>query len=274
MASRGLQFLPVELLYEIQLLALSPSLPVISRHMQAVFRGTTPLYRAEYLMGRQFHHDIEPDQVLRYPLCSQAVLPHIMPMLREDLNGVPAGLIIFRLPKRLFRPLAPLSDLAKPRTESTHPLPLLKRMYYTADFARLDPNAYDGYALTRAVHANFVPLIRFLLALGADPGARDGLAVVIAIRRRDLALVRMLFERVPGDAQKRAAAGKQPRGDRVLATNAMLRTAVKCDARDIVRYFREEKGLVPNLRTLSMLPAFDAPAAARPAGSPLKRKRG
>ncbi|KZP31714.1 hypothetical protein FIBSPDRAFT_849195, partial [Athelia psychrophila] len=260
----------------IQLFALSESLPVTSRHMQAVFRGTTALYRAQYLVGRQ--HKVSYgtfESILCYPMCSQDVLPHLSQLVARHLSHAPQCFATLRLPRRLFRSLVALSDPAKSWTKSTHPLPFLEQLYSTAGLPQVDPNSHDGYALTKAVHANFIPLIRFLLAHGADPGAKGGLAVSVAIRRRDLGLVRMLIERV--DATKKGTGKRRRLGDRVVATNAMLRTAVKCDARDIVQYFREEKGLVPDLKTLSTLPSFDSPAAALPAythsDSPLKRKR-
>ncbi|KZP31702.1 hypothetical protein FIBSPDRAFT_849189 [Athelia psychrophila] len=68
----------------------------------------------------------------------------------------------------LFGPLAPpLGDSgpAKPRTVIAHPLPFLEQLYSTANFAQLDVNAYDGYALTKAVYANFIPLIRFFFTI-------------------------------------------------------------------------------------------------------------
>lgn len=192
-----------------------------------------------------------------------------------------------RLPRRLFRPLFPSSDsdpTAKLKwswTETAHPLPLLEQLYATAGIAGIaglvDVNAHEGYALARAVHAHFVALIRFLLAHGADPGAKGGLAVIVAIRRRDLGMVRLLVERVD-DARKGTGKRRKLR-DRVVVTNEMLRIAVKCDARDIVQYFREEKGLVPDLKTLRTLPSFaqDSTVAAMPvyahSSSLLKRKR-
>lgn len=255
--------------------------------MHAVFRGSTALYRAQYLLDRQLNLSTSGalDRILCYPLCTQSVLHHLIRMAPRHRASTPQ--VAVRLPRRLFRPLFPPSGsdptTAKLKwswTETAHPLPLLEQLYATVGLAGLtglvDVNAHEGYALTRAVHAHFVPLIRFLLAHGADPGAKDGLAVVVAIRRRDLGLVRLLIERV--DDAKRGTGKRRKLRDRLVVTNEMLRIAVKCDARDIVQYFREEKGLVPDLKTLRTLPSFEhSPVAAMPAhvhpSSSLKRKR-
>lgn len=75
---------------------------------------------------------------------------------------------------------------------------------------------------------------------------------MVAIRRKDLSLVKMLIER---EAELKHGKGKKRRlGDRMHVNNDMLRMAVKCDARDIVQYFTEEKGCIPDLKTLSTLP--------------------
>lgn len=203
------------------------------------------------------------ESILCYKLCSQDVLSHLSRLLPRYLPMTPPKV---QLPRRLFRSLV-LRDPSKgevPWSETDHPLPFLVQLYAITALPRPEANGHEGYALTRAVHARFTPLIRFLLANGADPGVKNGLAVMVAIRRKDLAVVKMLVERVDessnekGKGEVRKAKRRRLR-DRVVVTNEMLRMAVKCDARDIVQYFREEKGLVPDLKTLSTLPA---PAAS------------
>ncbi|KAF7985740.1 hypothetical protein HWV62_2354 [Athelia sp. TMB] len=179
-----------------------------------------------------------------------------------------------KLPRRLFRALVPKDDGSW--TANDEPLPFLRHLYSISGIPRPDSNAHDGYALTKAVHAKAIPLIRFLLAHGADPGTKNGLAVMVAIRRKDINLVKMLVERAD-----EVTKGKRRRlRDRVVVTNEMLRMAVKCDARDIVQYFREEKGVIPDLKTLNTLPGSlvlpTVPLSIAPnaiADSPLKRKR-
>ncbi len=230
-------------------------------------------------------------RVLRYPICTREVLEAIF----RNPNCPPASsvddpqLTLTVLPRRLFRDLAPRDDPGlRPWTDEDEPLPLLRYLYGHERVPKIATNSYDGYALTRAVYAEFTPLIRFLLTHEASPECKDNLAVTVAIRRRSLPLVRMLIERdgptgAAGDTTSNAkerkrreasdhravvAAGKKrsgtgdiaPRsakkrklGDRVVVNQEMLKTAVKCDARDIVEYFMGEKGCVPNMQTVLMM---------------------
>jgi len=134
-------------------------------------------------------------------------------------------------------------------TERDYPLPFLKYLYTHPTIRAPDVNAHDGYALTRAVYAGFVPLVRFLLDNGADPGCKNALAVKVAIRRKDLALLRLLVERGAGAGGK---AKRRRMEDRVRVSPEMVRVAVRCDARDIVEYLTKEKGCVPDMQTLHM----------------------
>lgn len=191
------------------------------------------------------------------------------------------------LPKRLFKYLAPRKDVDT-WSDRDAPLPLLRRIYsLTSSIGGPDPrppdaNANDGYALCRAVHASFRPLIVFLLAHGANPGQKGALSVQIAIRKRDVDLVRMLLERdadegvVEVEPQRSAdgeramdgsiseqgspsspvrrspqkKSGKRRRlEDRIEVTQSMLRLAVQRDARDVVEYFMS-KGARPDMATL------------------------
>lgn len=156
-------------------------------------------------------------------------------------------------------------------------------------------NANDGYALCRAVHAGFRPLVAFLLAHGANPGCKEALSVRIAIRKCDIDLVRMLLERdadenvfetesrrnissnqihdrqqaaaepgstldVPGERvrrPKRRKSGKRRRlEDRLEVTTTMLRLAVEADAQDIVELF-VSKGARPDMATLQLMHRHD-----------------
>jgi len=252
MRTLGLEGLPAELLYEIQLFALSEALPNTSKHLRNVFKATTPNFRARYILGRT-SHCLKPQSIfsraLQYPICSKEVLEVFLrgPGSDQLLNETKSP----ELPKRLFRSLAPkegLVDETWPKwIDREHPLPYLKYLYETPGIPRPDPNSHDGYALTRAVHAGFVPLIHFLLVHGASPECKKGLAVMVAIRRKDLSVVRMLVERPKGTAKRRKLE------DRVQTTSEMLRVAVKCDARDIAEYLTLEKGCIPDMQTLRMM---------------------
>ncbi|KAJ7227076.1 hypothetical protein GGX14DRAFT_628092 [Mycena pura] len=280
--------LPVELLYLVQLHALSPALPEASRYLHSVFAASPPSFRAQYILR---HVECEPgparltDAVsvaLRFPLCTVPVLEALLRIwpspegepitnpapLDEQPTSPEVGASVStsrypvstaargpELPRRLFRTLSPRTD--RPYADTDAPLPLLRLLY---DHPRVRPppaaDAHAGYALARAVHAEHVPLVRFLLARGASPRHKRGLAVLIAIRRKKLALVRMLVERTCTDdahAGRKRGAKRRKLEDRVIVTPEMLKAAVKAKARDIAEYFMQEKGCVPDMQTLHML---------------------
>ncbi|KAF5382196.1 hypothetical protein D9615_004252 [Tricholomella constricta] len=253
----GLESLPVELLYEIQLFALSESLPATSRHIHEIFRSAPTSFRSEYLLGRVLSRgSVDASsaiftKALRYPLCAKDVLDSLCRKLpQEKCSGKSTR---FELPRRLFRSLAPKSGALKWK-EREQPLPFLRYLFDSPIIPLPNVNAHDGYALTKAVHARFLPLIRFLLDHGADPRCRNCLAVFVAIRQKDLALVRLLIER--DDSPYEGNMGKRKRRrleDRVEVNRAMLKVAVKCDARDIVDYLTREKGCIPDMQTLHMM---------------------
>ena len=93
--------------------------------------------------------------------------------------------------------------------------------------------------------------MRFLLDHGADPGEQDCLAVKVAIGKKELTMVKMLIEFEPEPVAK--GGKRRRRADRVVVTPSMLDLAVRCDARDIVRYFMEEKRCIPNMGTLKAI---------------------
>ncbi|PCH42238.1 hypothetical protein WOLCODRAFT_132263 [Wolfiporia cocos MD-104 SS10] len=298
----SLDTLPIEILYEIHHYAASQELPLVCRHLYAVFKFAPSSVHAEYLLRRC--HTGNPASlislVLRYPLCTQSVIEAILrspacpPSVQKDRQ------LPLELPRRLFRTLAPrpsgtpLHNRHRRQSregwsENDHPLPFLRYLYDHPRFPAPDTNAHDGYALTRAVHAGFMPLVRFLLENGASPAYKDGLAVMVAIRQKDLSMVRLLIERdgrqrVGATAERRgkADADTEPRGiaamdaelarkrggaqaqgaisakkrrleDRMTATPAMLKMAVKSGAQDIANYLVQEKGCVPDMRTIDLL---------------------
>ncbi|KAH6913285.1 hypothetical protein BKA70DRAFT_718118 [Coprinopsis sp. MPI-PUGE-AT-0042] len=313
--STGLESIPVELLLEIQLFALSDGLPFVSRRLYQVFSATPPIYRAQYLSARleNVHDDSRLyTRALRYPMCTQAVLEafHSAAIKRKaqldsallleaeqepgkDLANVsdPSSTeekstkripkpVTYDLPRRLFHNLV-LPSTIRTWRETDPPLPFL-RYLLNIDGIQPDINANNGYALTKAVHAQFLPLIQFLLDHGASPETKDGLAVVVAIRQRNLKLVKMLIER-QGDSEtsegsigssregrrgdlakaseSRSKEGFQVTGrgkrrrleDRVKPNSKMLKAAVQCKAKDIVEYLCHEKGVVPDMQTLQLM---------------------
>jgi len=151
------------------------------------------------------------------------------------------------LPRRLFRQLS---------TSGAEALPHLHFLYTSSApqlARRPDIDSHDGYPLARAVSAGAVPLVRFLLDHGASPNRREALAVRIAINRRDLSLVRLLVEPPDVPPDERRTGKRRKLADRVKVTSDMLRIAVRYGAQDIAEYLMNEKGCVPDLRTLSLL---------------------
>ncbi|KAF7312352.1 hypothetical protein MIND_00248300 [Mycena indigotica] len=243
----GLLDLPVELLYEVQLHALSPSLPQVNRHLHIVFSSSPPSFKTQYILRHVSDCTcLLVTIALRFPICSEHVLDIVLPSQTPSKDNRP------ELPRRLFRNLAPRE---LPYSEDDPPLPLLRFLFTDPRVPAPDANSHLGYALARAVHAEFIPLIRLLLARGASPRNKSGLAVMIAIRKKKLALVKLLVEREETDELGRPQrnAKKRKMGDRVEITPEMLKTAVKAKARDITEYFMQEKGCIPDIQTLNLL---------------------
>ena len=285
--------LPAQLLYDVYTFSASSAFPLTCKRLYEVFRSAPPTVHADYLIScyedlTEQSTDVRAlgfvSRVLRYPICTQEVLEAIF-RSPSYLSGSLAGSTVRTLtilPRRLFRNLAPRGGPEHCSwTEDDEPLPFLRYLYGHERIPRIGTNSYDGYALTRAVYAEFTPLIRFLLANGASPECKDNLAVTVAIRRRSLPLVRMLIEQDftsglleesngRGGRREVAAAGtklrsgggsdNKPRGakrrklgDRVAVNQEMLKMAIKCDARDIVEYLMREKGCVPSMQTVLMM---------------------
>ncbi|EGN98968.1 hypothetical protein SERLA73DRAFT_122824 [Serpula lacrymans var. lacrymans S7.3] len=252
----SLDTLPVELLHEIQLYAVSPSLPYTCKHIFDVFKLAPSSYRAQFLLSatQTVCPTIRVTKLLRYPLCTKEVLAVVIRM-RDDIFSwdYPS-----ELPRRLFRPLHPKPSSEEPSSKQIgwsdrdKPLPFLNYLY-SLKFRPPNANSHEGYALTKAVHAAFIPLIQFLLDHGASPRCKDGLAVLVAIRRRDLSLVKMLIQKDDVPTIKSGKSKKPKLEDRITATQDMLKAAVKCNARDIVEYLTKEKGCVPDMQTILLM---------------------
>ncbi|KAI0087336.1 hypothetical protein BDY19DRAFT_986105 [Irpex rosettiformis] len=290
-----------QLLYEIQVHSCWHALPLASKRLYGIFKVAPLSVRAEYLVSRYRDTARQPkaeqlrlvNKVLRYPICTPAVLDLMLDL--PACPAIPRGGCT-ELPRRLFRRL---SSRPSGRWRDTDPpLPMLRYLYSHPRIPTPDSNGWDGYALTKAVAAGFMPLVRFLLEHGASPANKNGLAVHAAIRRKGLALVKLLIEpdplapiasssRVPlekdtkakqpqplprpdarppeqTDTRKRSHddddTPPQPRGtkkrrleDRVAVTQEMLKTAVACDARDIVQYFVQEKSCMPDMQTVKTM---------------------
>lgn len=295
--------LPVELLYEIHIHAASPNFPLACKHLYAVCKSAPTSVHAQYLI-ESYHaaraHSAVPDIIslaLRYPICSQAVLETIIrspeyPTLSSETRRKRT-----ELPRRLFRNLSPRPTSTGKRkrgepepsgwTEDDDPLPFLRYLYAHSRIRTPGADSWEGYALTKAVHAEFIPLVQFLLEHGASPQTKGALSVMVAIRRKNLPLVRLLIERDgPRQSSKRPktiaggprvvtgkdgmptnpargsdaatsdnGAKRRKLGDRVQVNQEMVKTAAQSNARDIVEYFIHEKGCVPDMQTVLLMGA-------------------
>ena len=223
----------------------------MSRRVYQVFKSASPHFHAQYILSRVSSPDLSViyTRALRYPLCSEDVLK----LIQKLLDGHEHLCIPFcELPRRLFRTLIPRNDTSECKSDDP-PLPLLRYLYDTPGMPLPDINSHSGYALTRAVHARCIPLVRFLLDYGASPASKQNLAIIVAIRQKDLALVKMLVEREDKASLHKGTAKKRKLEDRVLLDSRMLKVALKCDAMDIVEYLTQEKGVVPDIQTLKMM---------------------
>lgn len=187
-------------------------------------------------------------KALRYSLCTEEVLDSFCRQLPSEYCPSTCD-----LPRRLFRSLEPKAESIE-WSEGDDPLPFLRYLYRSPRIPAPDVNAHDGYALTKAVHAKRLLLIQFLLDCGASPACKNGLAVSVAIRQKDLQMVKLLIER--DDTHFEPGGGNRKRRkleDRLEVNRGMLKTAVRCGARDIVGYLTREKGCIPDIEILQYM---------------------
>lgn len=270
-----------KLLYELYLLALSPSFPLVSKYLYTAIKTGSPLLHAQYILGRHAPSLCcrSDDRLicisgkfltraLRYPICTLPVLDGISRLIANMSfsSRVPEanGKDTIELPKRLFRLLD--HSMAGTYGPKSDPLPMLQFLWQagipsstsspapatsTIPFMKPSANSHCGYPLFRAVYAHFSDLIQFLLDRGADPKLQSYAAVKAAILAKDVATVKMLVECEP--EHRTGSSKKRKRSDRVIIDSSLLDLAIKNDAREIVEYFMMEKGIVPDMKTLRSL---------------------
>ena len=233
-----------------------------------MFKQSPPSFRAQYILGRldrvttpNLNRNVFTTALL-YPICTQETvealfrLPGFLAYGKSETGNTSTRLPAPDLPGRLFRFLRPRMrrGIPVPWSDEDKPLPFLRYLFdlYERRGLIAGPpkcNAHECYALTRAVAAGFVPLVKFLLGNGGDPGARGAIAVMVAIQKKDLQMVRLLVE---GDIGGSGSAKRRRVPDRVTCTRAMLQRAVKVEAQDIVQYLLE-RGVTPDMATLRLL---------------------
>jgi len=233
-----------------------------------VFKQSPPSFRAQYILGRldQGVAVVNPRDrnvlttALLYPICTQETLEALFRLsgflaYGNPETGDPSTRLLPppKLPRRLFRHLRPRVRHGKPVpwSDEDKPLPFLRYLFdlYNTKHVITGPpkcNAHEGYALTKAVAAGFVPLVKFLLGNRADPGVKGAVAVMAAIQKKDLRMVELLIE---GDLDDSGGAKKRRVSDRVDCTRAMMQKATQVGARNIVWYFFT-KGVGPDIKTI------------------------
>ena len=172
---------------------------------------------------------------LRYPITTLAVLDALYTIIARSNSIVDRQCLIW-LPKRLFRSLG---GPDKTRDANSYPLPILRFLWgegrANTDFPLPDLWRLGGYPLVCAVHAEFIPLVQFLLDHGAPHGSRK-LAIEVAICKKNLELVKMLIE-------------FEVNTEMVIVQDFWVNLAIDYDARDIVKYLMEEHGCIALSRT-------------------------
>ena len=172
---------------------------------------------------------------LRYPIATLAVFEALYRIFSRSNSIIDKQCLIW-LPNRLFRSL---DDPDKTRDANSYPLPILRFLWgegrTNSDFPLPDLWRLGGYPLLCAVHAEFIPLVQFLLDHGANHECRK-LAIEVAICRRNLKLVKMLIE-------------FEANTERVIAYDFLVNLAIDYGAQDIVKYLMEEHGCIALSKT-------------------------
>ena len=164
------------------------------------------------------------------------------------------------VPKRLFRNLGS-SGTRSHTTFDQNDLPYLR---HVLDDLAGNADSSKGYALAKGVLARHLPLIRLLLAKGADPSLKDNMSIMLAIVRNDIELVKLLIEResqgaIASEASEESAQRQQGQGrkrkrnarpgneaspgkkrrleDRLPVNSAMLELAVRQKCEPLIQYF-------------------------------------
>ena len=215
---------------------------MVSTYFVDVFKNTPPFFKATYIIGhikasgRSNSRSIY-SRTLRYPICGRSVFKVLCRLLKSCL---PSLAPVIQLPRRFFRSLLPLNE--REWSDEDYPLPFLRDISCTPDLV-INVNANQGYALTKAVHAQFTPLVKFLLDKGASPKCNNGIAVKVAIRSKNFDIFKMLVE------WPRPCGGEIEHGDKGISDSSMMGVAISSRATDIVQFYRK-KGIVPDIVAL------------------------
>ncbi|KAJ9095081.1 hypothetical protein QFC20_006769 [Naganishia adeliensis] len=234
----SLDYLPVDILYEIHHLSLSPHLPSTNRYLHAALSRPTTTRAAYWLIERYFPaHGVRGflSRALECGVCDGDVLREIERIWAREVDqarGMKSGKTRRRPTHNTIMHRPPPSNLPPPTHNHRRPAhpspPLLTHLFthYTPS-----PNSHRGYPLARAsLHAD-TPLIAFLLTHGADPAEKEFLAVEIALTRRDIRVLRLLLDG-PGDTSPPPPPATNDATDAATPTNGKRkRASVAADER-------------------------------------------
>lgn len=171
-------------------------------------------------------------------------------------------------------------------SEKTVPLPThdkLELLMHLVLTHHASPNSHQGFLLAMSVYAECTPLMCFMLACGADPKLRNGIALHIAVKKGWVSGLRLLVERDDRletrwrnslrsithemhtlSRMRNGSISRIPRRplrsnkrqrltDRCQVDVSLLNAAVRAEAWDLVNYLMNQKGLVPDVDTLSLI---------------------
>ena len=203
---------------------------MVSSYFVDVFKNTSPFFKATYILAHlkvpgYMNSTNIYTRALRYPICGRTVFEIIRRLLKDYNNRHPRFPV--KLPRRLFRSLLPANE--RGWSDQDYPLPFLRDIYGTPKLQVI----HSGYGLTKAVHAQFKPLVEFLLDKEASPKPKGEIAVKIAIRLKNLDMFKMLVKLRPDIISRDMEIAK-----------SMMELAILTGASDIVEFYREN-GVVP-----------------------------
>ena len=212
---------------------------MVSTYLVKVFKNTSPFFKATYILthlevpGYVNSRNIYT-RALRYPICGRTVFEIICRLLKDYNKRHPKSPVV-KLPRRLFRSLLPPNE--QDWSDQDYPLPFLRDIYGNPNLQVI----HSDYALTKAVYAQFKPLVKFLLDKETSPKPKNDIAVKIAIHLKDLDLFKILVKSWPDMISRDTKIAK-----------SMMELAILSGASDIVEFY-QEKGVVPNLGVLKKL---------------------
>lgn len=275
-------------------------------------------YVARYAICTPKLLGIVEDYILRTALCGNICQLHgLFPAGQASLY--PQHLACLTIPERLFRAiglqqteqematvpdelrgciktmLETFESMVPPSLQTpTMPRPSLAHLellFRLVLIHRASPNSLQGYPLAMSVHRASMPMVCFLLAVGADPSLKQGIALQLASKKGWLDGLRMLVERddkleaqwklqvhtltetmytlaalrmrrerpAPRRNPGTGRSKRQRLDDRCKLETVHLQTAVRSQAWELVAYMMHKKGVIPDVATLHLMEVHGMP---------------